>query len=368
MPGRLFEPLRLGHLTLNHRVVMAPLTRLRADENHVPQPMSVKYYEQRASVPGTFIISESTQVSLDAGGGGHAPGIFTNAQIQAWKRITGAVHARGSYIFLQLVALGRAADPQTLKLETGSEVCGPSPTPMKEGDSVPKALTEEQINSLIRDFATAAESAIAAGFDGVEVHGANGYLVDQFLQDVSNKRSDKWGGSIEKRARFAVDIAQAIAEAIGPQRLGFRLSPWSTWQGMGMANPVPQFSHVIKKLKDLGLAYLHLIESRVFNNVDCEKNGDLTPFLEVWGPTAPILVAGGYNPENVHQAIEGDYGRHNVAIVFGRHFLANPDLPFRLKQGIPLQPYDRNTFYARMESRGYLDYPFSSEFKDSSTS
>jgi 2,4-dienoyl-CoA reductase-like NADH-dependent reductase (Old Yellow Enzyme family) len=153
---------------------MAPLTRLRADEHHLPQPISVKYYEQRASVTGTFIISESTQVSLDGGGGGHAPGIFTDAQIQAWRRITDAVHARGSFIFLQLVALGRAADPQTLRLETGSEVSGPSPIPMKEGDNVPKALTEEQIHSLVRDFATAAKSAIVAGFDGVEVHGANG--------------------------------------------------------------------------------------------------------------------------------------------------------------------------------------------------
>ncbi|KAE8162550.1 hypothetical protein BDV40DRAFT_264920 [Aspergillus tamarii] len=363
MSTQLFEPLHIGTITLNHRVVMAPLTRLRADEHHVPLPMSTNYYEQRASVPGTLLIAEATLISAAAGGVPHAPGLFTESQIQAWKKITDAVHAKGSYIFCQLIAVGRAADPSTLRKEGGFEVSAPSAIPMEDGATVPQALSEEEIQGFIRDFATAAKNAIAAGFDGVEVHGANGYLVDQFLQDVSNQRTDQWGGNIENRARFGVEVAKALVEAVGADRVGFRISPWNTWQGMKMADPVPQFSYLVRRLKELGLAYLHVIESRVINNVDCEKQEGIEPFLDIWGQSTPVLVAGGYTPENVRQAIEEEYRDYNVAVVFGRHFLANPDLPFRLQRGIPLQKYDRDTFYAPMQCHGYADYPFSSEFQ-----
>ena len=343
---------------------MAPLTRLRADAEHVPLPMAKSYYEQRASVPGTLLITEATQISAPAGGVPHGPGIWSEAQVAGWKQITEAVHANGSFIYCQLIALGRAADPAALQAEGGHSLHAPSPIPMEAGGPVPKELAEDEIQHIIRDFVTAAQNAMRAGFDGVEIHGANGYLVDQFLQDVSNQRTDRWGGSVTNRARFGLEVARAVAAAIGPQRLGFRLSPWNTWQGMKMADPVPQFSYFVEQLRDLKLSYLHLIESRVINNVDCEKGGSNKVFLDIWGKTSPVLVAGGYKPENVEAAVEKDYRDYTVAVVFGRHFLANPDLPFRLRHALPLNPYRRESFYAPMEAEGYIDYPFSPEFAE----
>ncbi|KAK1145069.1 hypothetical protein N8T08_004498 [Aspergillus melleus] len=343
---------------------MAPLTRLRASSTHIPLPIAETYYAQRASVPGTLLIAEATMISPAGSGVPHAPGIWTPAQISSWKRVTDAVHAKGSHIILQLVAPGRAADPATLKAETGREVAAPSAIPMAEGATVPVALSEEEIHALIRDFAAAGQNAIQAGFDGVEVHGANGYLVDLFTQDVSNRRTDSWGGSIENRARFGIEVARALCAAIGPERVGFRISPWNTWQGMKMAEPEGQFTYLVRKLRELRLGYLHVIESRVINSVDCEKSEGIEPFLEAWGREAPVLVAGGYNQLNAGD-IDTVYQDHEVGIVFGRHFLANPDLPFRLKNGIPLQKYDRETFYTPVQAEGYLDYPFSAEFEAS---
>jgi 2,4-dienoyl-CoA reductase-like NADH-dependent reductase (Old Yellow Enzyme family) len=340
---------------------MAPLTRLRADENHVLLPLAKKYYEQRASVPGTLLIAEATLISPSSGGIPHAPGLYTEPQIQAWKEVTDTVHAKGSYIYCQFVALGRAADPTVLQKEGGYEVLAPSAIAMEDGKPVPGELSEEQIRDIIRDFGIAAKNAIRAGFDGVEVHGANGYLVDQFLQDVTNQRTDGWGGSVENRARFAVEIAKEMVAAVGADRVGFRLSPWNTWQGMKMADPVPQFGYLVERLKELKIAYLHLIESRVINNIDCEKAEGIEFLLDIWGKTSPVLVAGGYKPENVDAAFE-EYKGNDVAVVFGRHFLANPDLPFRLKHQLPLNKYDRNSFYAAMQEAGYADYPFSAEF------
>ncbi|KAI9041411.1 alkene reductase [Aspergillus affinis] len=343
---------------------MAPLTRLRATSTHIPLPIAETYYTQRASIPGTLLIAEATMISPSGSGVPHAPGIWTPEQITCWKRVTDAVHAKGSYIILQLVALGRAADAATLKAETGRSVSAPSAIPMASGATVPVALSEAEICDLIRDFATAGKNAMKAGFDGVEVHGANGYLVDLFTQDVSNQRTDGWGGSIEKRARFGIEVARALSEAIGPERVGFRISPWNTWQGMKMAEPEGQFTYLVRKLRELGLGYLHVIESRVINNVDCEKSEGIEPFLEAWGREKPVLVAGGYNQQNAGD-VDTVYQDNEVGVVFGRHFLANPDLPFRLKNGIPLQKYDRETFYTPMQVEGYLDYPFSAEFEAS---
>lgn len=358
----LFQPLRIGDIELQHRVVMAPLTRLRADAEHVPLPMATTYYEQRASVPGTLIIAEATQISASEGGIPHGPGIWTEAQILGWKKITDAVHTKGSYIYCQLIALGRAADPDQLKKEGGYDLLAPSPIPMESGMPTPKELSEEQIQRIVSNFAIAANNAIRAGFDGVEVHGANGYLVDQFLQDVSNERQDQWGGSVPNRARFGLDVARALVNAVGPERVGFRLSPWNTWQSMKMTDPVPQFAYFVEQLKQLKLAYLHVIESRVINNVDCEKTEGINFLLDIWGRTSPVLVAGGYNAENVQVAMEGEYKNNDVAVVFGRHFLANPDLPFRLRHRLPLNGYDRSSFYTATQEKGYADYPFSTEF------
>jgi 2,4-dienoyl-CoA reductase-like NADH-dependent reductase (Old Yellow Enzyme family) len=363
MPSNLFTPLRIGNVPLQHRVVMAPLTRLRADANHVQLPITPNYYEQRASVPGTLLIAEAVQISAAHGGCPHLPGIYTEEQIQAWKKITDVVHAKGSYIFAQLFAPGRAADPETLQREGGYDFVAPSAVPMDPASStnVPKEMSEEQIQGAIEDFATAAKNAIKAGFDGVEVHGANGYLVDQFLQDVTNRRSDQWGGDVPNRARFAVEVARALVDAVGADRVGFRVSPWNTWQGMRMVDPVPQFTYLVEQLKELKLAYLHVIESRVINNVDTEKTEGIEFLLDIWGKTSPVLVAGGYNAENAEAAFE-EYKNNDIAVVFGRHFLANPDLPLRIQKGLPLNKYDRSTFYAAMSEEGYANYPFSPEF------
>lgn len=359
--SELFQPLRIGNVELQHRVVMAPLTRLRADADHVPLPMSTPYYEQRASVPGTLIIAEATLISAPEAGIPHGPGIWTEAQIAEWKKITDAIHAKGSYAFCQLIALGRAASPEELK-KGGNELFAPSPIAMEEGMPVPKELGEEQIQKIIADFAIAAKNAVRAGFDGVEVHGANGYLVDQFMQDVTNQRQDQWGGSVPNRARFGLEVAKALVDAVGAEKVGFRLSPWNTWQSMKMADPVPQFSYFVEQLKTLKLAYLHVVESRVINNIDCEKGESLKFLLDIWGKTSPVLVAGGYNPGNVEGAYGDEYKNNDVAVVFGRHFISNPDLPFRIQHQLPLTPYDRSSFYTATQAAGYGDYPFSAEF------
>ncbi|CAG8040243.1 unnamed protein product [Penicillium olsonii] len=357
----LFEPLRIGNVELQHRAVMAPLTRMRCDAEHVPLPFMKKYYEQRASVPGTLIIAEATLISATEAGIPHGPGIWTEDQIQAWKQITDAVHAKGSSIFCQLIALGRAGSPEQLK-KRGNGLFAPSPLQMEEGMQLPEELCEEQIQDIIADFATAAKNCIRAGFDGVEVHGANGYLVDQFTQDISNQRQDQWGGSVPNRARFGIEVAKALVDAVGADKVGFRVSPWNTWQGMKMADPVPQFSYLVEQLKELKLAYLHVVESRVINNVDCEKTESIKFLFDIWGKTSPVLVAGGYNPGNIQAALEDEYKDNDVAVVFGRYFISNPDLPFRLKHQIPLTRYDRSTFYAAMSEDGYAGYPFSEEF------
>ncbi|OQE28785.1 hypothetical protein PENSTE_c003G03501 [Penicillium steckii] len=360
--SKLFEPLQIGPMSLKHRIVMAPLTRFRADDDHVQLPIAVEYYTQRASVPGTLIIAESSLISVSNGGVPNAPGIWNDAQVAGWKKITDAVHARGCYIICQLLAPGRAADNATLQKEAGHGILSSSPIPLTDVAPVPQAMSEDQIQDAIKSYANAAKNAMRAGFDGVEIHGANGYLLDQFLQDNCNRRTDRWGGSIENRARFAVEAATAIANAIGAEKLGYRISPWSSFQGMRMADPIPQFTYLIEKLKELKLGYLHVIESRVNNNVDVEKTEGIEFALDIWAQTSPVLVAGGFTPESAKNAVDNEYTNNEVAIVFGRHFLANPDLPFRVKHGISLNKYDRTTFYTPKKTEGYTDYVFSEEF------
>ncbi|KAL2061476.1 hypothetical protein VTL71DRAFT_6853 [Oculimacula yallundae] len=358
MSSKLFQPLRVGTVKLDHRIVMAPLTRLRADDEHVQLPIAVEYYSQRASVPGTLIITEATLISSAHSGFPYAPGLWTSAQIAGWKLITDAVHARKCSIFAQLVAPGRAATP-----DSQHPLLSSSATRMtEEDDAVPQEMSHDQIMSCIGEFKQAARNAMLAGFDGGEIHGANGYLVDQFLQDNCNKRRDSWGGDVANRARFALEIAAALIDAVGAEKVGFRLSPFSLFQGMRMADPIPQFSYLVEQLKLLGLAYIHIIEPRVNNNFDCETSDSIDFLLAIWGKTSPVLVAGGYTPENAIPAIDEKYKSYNVAVVFGRHFLANPDLPYRIKHGLPLNKYDRTSFYTPGLPVGYIDYPFSSGF------
>lgn len=357
--SRLFKPLKLGNISLRHRIAMAPLTRFRADESHVPLPMVAEYYAQRASVPGTFLISEATLISKNGGSYANVPGIYTQDQINAWKDVTAAVHKKGSFIYLQLWHLGRTADPKQSAKE-GITIKSSSAVPLAEGQTPPQEMTVEDIKETVESYAQAAKNAIEAGFDGVEIHGANGYLIDQFLQDTVNKRTDAYGGSVENRSRFAVEVVDAVVKAIGAERTGIRLSPFSSFQGMRMQDPYPQFSDVITKINNFGLSYVHLVEGRVSGNADIESTDRLQPLAELWN--GPLLIAGGFKPDSAKKAVDEEYPNKDVVVVFGRYFISTPDLVFRVQKGLELNPYDRNSFYQPMKKEGYLDYPFSEEF------
>ncbi|KAJ5208383.1 hypothetical protein N7449_002762 [Penicillium cf. viridicatum] len=359
---KLFTPLRVGRVELSNRIAMAPMTRFRADDNYTPLPIVKEYYAQRASVPGTLLISEATSITARAGGYPNAPGIYNDAQIAAWKEVTDAVHAKGSYIYLQLWALGRVASRELLQAQGGFDLISSSATPMDAKSHTPRALSEPEIHEWIADYAQAARNAVAAGFDGVEIHGANGYLVDQFIQDTCNKREDAWGGSVEKRGRFAVEVARAVAEAVGADRTGIRLSPWSTFQGMKMEDPKPQFGYLATQMAGLGLAYTHLIESSIVGDADVEAE-KLDFFLQAYGKASPIIVAGGYEADSAVQAVDVKYANYDAIVGIGRPFISNPDLPFRVQNGIPFVPYDAATFYNAKDPKGYTDYPFSAEFQ-----
>lgn len=348
--SKLFKPLKLGRSELLNRLALAPMTRFRADDSHVPlQPMVTEYYSQRASSPGTFLLTEATFIAPQAGGYGNAPGIWSDAQIESWKKVTEAVHAKGSVIYLQLWALGRAAPLDGLKAdpevgEANAKVVGPGDIPA-EGLGTPTPMTEDEIYTYIGYYVQAAKNAIVAGFDGVEIHGANGYLIDQFLQDVSNNRTDAWGGSVEKRARFCLEVVQAVTAAIGSDRTGIRLSPYSGFQSMKMKNPRPQFQYVVRELKQHNLAYIHLVEPRVNGNEIREDVGDesLADLVEIWDNQSPVLLAGGFKPETAIKAVDDEYPDKDIIVVFGRYFISTPDLAFRIKNDIELTQYDRST-------------------------
>jgi len=362
--SKLFQPLQIGQHKLSNRLVMAPLTRFRADDNHVQLPFVKEYYSQRSCTPGTLLITEATFISPQASGYANVPGIFNDEQIKAWKDVVDGVHEKGGVIYLQLWALGRAANPEVKNKEGTGDVVSSSDIRMSDNSPVPRPLTEEEIQSYIRDFATGARNAVeGAGFDGVEIHGANGYLVDQFTQDVANKRTDRWGGSIENRARFGIEVSKAVVEAVGADKTGIRLSPWSPFQGMRMEDPIPQFSYLLQELKKLKLAYVHLVESRIAGNADVETTEKINPFIDIWAGTSPILIAGGFKRDSARRAVNEEYKDKDIAIVFGRYFISTPDLVYRLQNGIEFTPYDRDTFYVAKSEKGYIDYPFSEEWQ-----
>ncbi|KAF2819349.1 FMN-linked oxidoreductase [Ophiobolus disseminans] len=375
----LFEPLHIGGIHLSHRIVLAPLTRFRTDEDQIPVPFVKDYYSQRASTPGTLLISEAAVVSRHAGSITHMPEFWSDAQIAAWKPIVDAVHAKGSYIFLQLCGNGRAAFFAEREKD-GLDLIGPSAIPIgaaTQGTGVvsssedapgPRAMTEEEIWQAIDDFAQAAKHAVeTAGFDGVEIHACNGHLLDQFIQDNSNQRTDAWGGSIENRSQFPLEIIRAIGAQIGKDKVSIRLSPWSTYLSMRMADPIPQFTHLIQELSALGIAYLHLIEPRIAGDsfVESSEVESNLSFLEAWGDDRPVIVAGGYTAKSALKALGpgGVYEGKKIAVAFGRPFVSNPDLVYRAKKGIQFAPYDRTTFYEVGSEKGYVDYEFSEEFK-----
>ncbi|CEN61325.1 Putative NADH:flavin oxidoreductase/NADH oxidase family protein (AFU_orthologue; AFUA_2G04060) [Aspergillus calidoustus] len=367
----LFTPLKVGNLQLAHRITLPPMTRYRVTpENHIPLDMVTEYYAQRASVPGTLLITEAILISQRTGVYKNVPGLWTPEQIAQWRKVTDAVHAKGSYIYAQLWTLGRVADIEATRGELGDEAGGQlisaSEVPFYEG-VVPRAMSEHEIQAVIADFASAAKNAVEAGFDGVEIHGANGYLVDQFIQGAVNKRTDRWGGSIENRARFPLEALRAVIDAIGAERTAIRYSPWSTFQGMRQdsdAELIEQFGYLARETAKLGLAYVHVVEARIAGNTETDEHPDrnLEFFFREYGRAGPIMVAGGYVGESAREAVDVQYKGYDVLVAIGRPWTANPDLPFKVKQGIPLRKYEREHFYTVRSPKGYIDYEFSDEF------
>lgn len=364
MSTRLFQPLKAGALQLEHRVVLAPLTRMRAAQpGNVPQPINEQYYAQRSS-PGGLIITEGSQISPSAQGAPATPGIHSEAQIDGWRRVTQAVHAKGGLIVLQLWHVGRAShssfQPDGLAPLAPSPVALEGNTRAADFSSVafetPRELTLDGIERVIEDYAQATRNARLAGFDGVEIHGANGYLIEQFLQTRTNNRTDRYGGSVENRARFALEVTRAVVNAWSADRVGIRLSPFGIANGSGEADPVPLYAHVIERLAALDLAYLHLVEPRASGagKEDVDHAGvpsAATLFRSSW--PGVFIAAGNFQPDTAEQFVAQG---HADAIAFGRHFIANPDLPHRIRTNAALTPYDRATFYAGGEA-GYIDYP-----------
>jgi N-ethylmaleimide reductase len=359
----LFTPLRLGAIELPNRIIMAPLTRMRAGAENVPTALNATYYAQRASAG--LIISEGTAISLQAHGYPNAPGIYTSEQIIGWRAVTDAVHAGGGRIVMQIAHNGRNSHSSLLpnsELPVAPSAIPPSlPSLTKAFQQVPvetpRALETSEISGIVATFRQAALNAIEAGFDGVELQGANGHLIEQFLEDGTNQRTDRYGGLKENRARFLLEIIEEVSAAIGSDRLGVRLSPFGQYGGIHDSSPQELFTFIIKELNQHRLAYLHLIEAKGSEiGLTDELHQDSLNNAALFRPVfdGSLLSAAAYSPESAAQAIEK---RHADAIAFGRLFIANPDLPKRIQFGLPLNAYDRATFYGG-DHHGYTDYPF----------
>jgi N-ethylmaleimide reductase len=353
----LFDPLQLGDLTLANRIIMAPMTRNRAMPDGVPGSLAGTYYGQRASAG--LIITEATQISPMGKGYFNTPGIHSPEQIDAWRQIVDRVHANDGAIFLQLWHVGRIS--HTSMLPDGVQPVAPSAIRAKSQTfttagpaavSEPRALTIAEIRETIKDYGTAAVNARSAGFDGVELHAANGYLIDQFLRTGSNQRTDDYGGSAANRVRFLTEVLEAIASVWKPQSIGVRLSPLSTFNDMRDSDPEQTFSTAIGHLDTYGLGYLHVVE-RV-RDTQPNNAADTALISRLRGMWSGVYVAnGGYDRATGDEAVRNG---HADAIAYGRPFLANPDLPYRLQHEIPLNVPDPGSFYGGTE-KGYTDYP-----------
>lgn len=359
----LFDPLRAGEVTLKNRIIMAPLTRMRSKQpGNVPYALNAEYYAQRACAG--LIISEASQISPLGQGYPATPGIHSKEQVEGWKLVTQAVHDKDGKIFLQLWHVGRISHSSFHPAE-GLPV---APSAIKPSGmaftsefkqalfETPRALELKEIPGIIAQYKQAAMNAKVAGFDGVEVHGANGYLLDQFLQDGSNKRADSYGGSIENRARLLLEVIDAVISVWGKGHVGVRLSPYGTFNDMSDSDPIKLFTYLLSQLNNRGIAYVHMIEPRstgagggdtVYENSPCTSELFRKVFKGVF------ISAGGYDYESAKLAI----GAGSVdAVAFGRIFIANPDLPERFRTNAPLNKYNRATFYGGSH-KGYTDYP-----------
>jgi N-ethylmaleimide reductase len=361
----LFQPLRLGQILLKHRVVMAPLTRSRSIQpDSIPGDLMAEYYTQRAS-DGGLIVAEATNISLTSRGWLGAPGLYTDRQVAGWKAVVSGVQAKGGHIFAQLWHTGRSshvamtggATPVSASVDPGYWEHPKHLVSIPGGWAQPsphRALTVAEIAGIVQDYRRAAQRAIDAGFEGVEVHAANGYLIDQFLQNESNKRIDDYGGSIENRTRFLSEVVTALISACGAEGVAVRIGPYGAWNGMSDSDPSALFSYVAGHLNQFGLAYLHLIEPRIGGSeLINEGQGAVAAqqLRRIYRGT--LIAAGGFEPDTAEAIVAS--GTLD-AIAFGRHFVANPDLPRRIREGLPLAPYDRSTFYT-FDARGYTDYP-----------
>jgi N-ethylmaleimide reductase len=360
-PFLLFTSTRVAGLEVPHRIVMAPMTRSRSTQpGDIPNAMNARYYAQRASA--ALIVTEATQISPQGKGYSFTPGIYSPEQVAGWRLVTRAVHAAGGTIFLQLWHVGRMSHPD---FHNGELPVAPSAVPF-EGKiwkvdpatgvgamvdcPTPRALTTDEIKGVIADFRRGARNAIDGGFDGVEIHGANGYLIDQFLRTTSNTRTDEYGGSRENRLRFLKELVDAVADEVGADRTAIRLAPFLTARGMAGPDILPTILAATEYLQDRGIAYLHLVEA------DWD---DAPQFTEEFRQairarfTRPIIVAGKYDKARAEWVLSKGYAD---LVAFGRPFVANPDLPLRLAKGLPLAMFDSSTLFGGSES-GYSDYP-----------
>jgi N-ethylmaleimide reductase len=360
-PSLLFTPTSVAGLEVSHRIVMAPMTRARSTQpGDIPNAMNARYYAQRASA--ALIVTEATQISPQGKGYSFTPGIYSREQVAGWRLVTKAVHAAGGRIFLQLWHVGRMSHPD---FHNGELPVAPSAVPFEGqiwkvdpatgvgamiNSPTPRTLTMDEIKSIIADYRQGARNALDAGFDGVEIHGANGYLIDQFLRTSSNTRTDSYGGSRENRLRFLKEVVGAVADEVGAGRTAIRLAPFLTARGMACPDILPTLLEATQYLQDRGIAYLHLVEA------DWDDAPQFTEeFREAIRArfTRPIIVAGKYDKVRAEWVLAKGYAD---LVAFGRPFVANPDLPRRLAKGLPLAAFDPYTLFGGGEA-GYSDYP-----------
>ena len=353
--SKLFDPYKLGAVTLTNRAVMAPLTRNRAVAGFVPNPLAIEYYGQRASAG--LLITEASQVSQQGQGYQDTPGIYTKEQVAGWRKVTDRVHERGGHIYIQLWHVGRIS--HTTLQENGGAPVAPSAIRAKTKTFVggafadvsePRALELSEIPGIIENFKRAAANALEAGFDGVEIHGANGYLLDQFAKDGSNKRTDAYGGSIENRARLMIEVSKAVASAAGADRTGIRISPVTPANDVSDSNPQPLFDHIVDQLNTLKLIYIHVIEGATGGPRDIAPF-DYDSLRKRFSGT--YIANNGYDFKLATEVL--DRNKADL-IAFGKPFISNPDLVERLKLGAPLNDFDKATFYGG-GAKGYTDYP-----------
>jgi N-ethylmaleimide reductase len=352
----IFSPFRLGPLDLPNRVVMAPMTRNRAGPGNVPTALNATYYAQRAGAG--LIVTEATQVSPQGVGYPGTPGIHSAEQVAGWKLVTDAVHGAGGRIFLQLWHVGRISHPALQPggaLPVAPSAVAPAgqawTTNGMEAFVTPRALETDEISGIVEDFRRGARNARDAGFDGVELHGANGYLIDQFLRDSTNKRTDRYGGSALNRTRFLIEVTQALIGEWGGERVGVRLSPTNPYNDIADSNPAATFSITANELNRLGIAYLHIVEPGPGDPVAAGEMPDIRFFRKIW--RGPLIANRGYDLERANAVLrDGDAD----LVSFAALYLANPDLAERFRRRGPFNPPDRKTFYGGA-AKGYTDYP-----------